>query len=268
MTKKDALVYLSMICDGNFDRIMKMIRQDLRIDPVEVEKLVSSLDCQTVTILDPNYPESMKHSFAPPVVLYYYGNLELVNHYRKTYAYVGSREPDEYAVKMARKIAKECAELGLILVNGMARGIDGESLKAALEANGKCIAVLGRGIDKPYPLLNKDIYEQLKLDGLVMSEYPPGVEPTPDKFPDRNRIVVGLSKGVVIGASTVRSGTMITAKLATENYREVGAVPYRVDDESACNSLIKSGAFLIESGQDVLDMIGGEIKERDIMKNI
>ncbi len=257
MTKKDALVYLSMISGGEFDKIMELIHDDVRIDPFEAEKLVSTLDCQTVTILDPNYPEAMKHMFAPPVVLYYYGNFELMNQYKRTYAYVGSREPDQYAKDMARKISKECADLGLILVNGMARGIDGESLRGALEAKGKCIAVLGCGIDNPYPISNKDIYAKLKLEGLIVSEYPPGIEPSPEKFPDRNRIVVGLSKGVVIGSSKEKSGTMITAKLAADNFREVGAVPYRATDDNICNQLIKSGVYLIESGQDVLDMIGG-----------
>ncbi len=264
MTKKDALIYISMINGGDFNKIMKHIHDNVRIDPNEAERVASSLKCQTVTILDDNYPEQMKHMYAPPIVLYYYGNLELTKHYRKTYAYVGSREPNDYSKEMAKKIAKESAELGLILVNGMARGIDSEALRGALEANGKCIAILGRGIDEPYPLSNKDIYEKLKFDGLIMSEYPPGIDPSPDKFPDRNRIVVGLSKGVVIGASTVKSGTMITARLATENYREVGAVPYRITDDNACNSLIKSGAFLIESGSDVLEMIGGEPKEKNI----
>ncbi len=156
---------------------------------------------------------------------------------------------------MAEKISNELAMKNYTIVSGMAKGIDGVATRAALNAGGKAVGVLGSGIDMCYPMENEDIYENLKRGGLLISEYPPGIKPSKENFPFRNRIIAALSKLTIVGEANKKSGTLITVGYALEGGKEVACIPFRADEDSACNSLIRDGAALITSTEDVLNLL-------------
>lgn len=207
-----------------------------------------------ISINDDSYPFILKNIYLPPPVLYYYGCIEDVS-FESSVAIVGSRSASYYGLKMSEKIASELASLGITIVSGMARGVDSSAHIGTLKGGGKTVAVLGNGIDVIYPKENGNLYKEIIENGLVLSEYPPGVQPMPYNFPRRNRIISGLSMGIVVVEAAAKSGSLITARYALEQGREVYALPGNVNNKNSTgtNLLIRDGAKLITSCKDILD---------------
>jgi DNA processing protein len=202
---------------------------------------------------DGNYPLCLKQIHDPPKELYYKGNVDLIS--AKCIAIVGTRRATRSGLDIARKIAKELASYGFVIVSGLAEGIDTQAHLGALDAGGKTIAVFGCGIDKIFPAANEQLAGSIEEKGLLLSEYEPGFEGAKWTFPKRNRIIAGLSLGVVMVEGHYDSGAMITAKLAIDEGRDVFAVPgdIALDQSKGPHWLIKQGAKLVESAADILE---------------
>ena len=215
-----------------------------------------------ITIDDDLYPYNLKQIEDCPPVLYALGDVSLLQN-DNALAVVGSRNASFAATKMAKKISEEVSKNDVVIVSGMARGIDASSHEGALIVNGKTIAVLGTGVDVVYPKENQKLYDSLVRNGLVLSEYPLGTAPQASNFPRRNRIVSGLSKGVLVIEASIQSGSLITAHQALEQGRDVYAIPGSPLDArtSGCNKLLKEGAILVESSKDILDNFSFSKKE-------
>jgi len=202
---------------------------------------------------DADYPALLKKIPDPPPVLYCRGSFEYGD--EAAVAIVGTRNPSPMGGFHARELARELSAQGLTLVSGMARGIDSEAHRGALEAGGRTIAVLGSGVDVCYPQENEALMEQIAASGAVISEFPLGTQPIPKNFPARNRIISGLSLGVVVVEATDDSGSLITAGFALEQGREVFAVPGSIQNEVSRgpHKLIRQGAKLVECARDILE---------------
>lgn len=217
------------------------------------KKRRASWPYRVLTVFDAHYPELLRQIHQPPWVLYAMGRLDLLQ--GPCISMVGTRTPTSYGRMVAYKLARELAEHGWVVVSGMARGIDSEAHKGALQSQGGTIAVLGCGIDQIYPPENKWLYEEIAQKGLVLSEYPPGTPVHAGLFPQRNRLISGLSLGTVVVEAASRSGALITADFALEQSREVFAVPgpiYNVQS-SGTNQLIKEGAKMVTGVHDILE---------------
>ena len=222
-----------------------------------------------ITIEDEAYPEKLRQIKRPPRQLYCIGNTGLLK--EEGVAVVGARRCSFYGYRAACEIGKRIADGGLTLISGMAAGIDAGSHKGCLEAGGRTIAVLGTGIDICYPKSNADLYERIASEGLVVSEYGPGDRTGPWAFPERNRIISGLSECVIVVEGTRKSGSMITANFALEQGKDVYAVPGNIDQANAegVNMLIRDGAMPIISFDDLPEILGiGESRAfRNMMEN-
>lgn len=207
-----------------------------------------------LTYEDINFPDMLRNIPDPPYVLYIKG--EIMNWDRLlTIGVVGTRECTGYGIEATRKISRGMAKAGITVVSGMARGIDAQAAWAALNAGAKTIAVLGGGIDVIYPRENERLYYEICEHGALMTEYPPGSASLPGHFPERNRIIAGLSKGVLVTEAPKRSGALITARFAIDNGRDVFAVPGRVGDANyvGANRLIQGCAKLVMTAEDILE---------------
>jgi DNA processing protein len=225
-------------------------------DPREELRRTESHGARIITYTDTNYPGALKEIHDPPVVLYLKGKDIPVN--TTFIAMVGSRNATHYGLKAAEKIGQGLARRGMGVVSGMARGIDSASHRGCIAGKGFTIAVLGTGIDIIYPASNKSLYHMIAQKGAVISEFITGTPPAPTNFPIRNRIISGLSRGVVVVEATRNSGSLITASQALDQGREVFAVPGSIDSfkSTGCHFLIKQGAGLIENSDDVLEDLG------------
>ena len=204
---------------------------------------------------DPEYPQLLLNISDPPVVLFGVGQKEAIS--KEAVAIVGSRKASTYGRKVCRKIAEALSAHGISVVSGLAIGIDACAHQAALDAGGQTVAVKGCGLDVEYPLRNVSLSRKIAERGAVISEFFPGTVAEPGNFPARNRIISGLSLGVVVIEAGLRSGSLITAYLALEQGREVMAIPGSVFSYGSrgCHRLIKEGAQLVESPQDVMDAL-------------
>lgn len=209
-----------------------------------------------ISVEDPEYPPYLKHIYDPPSVLYVRGNINTLQ--LPMFAVVGSRKATYYGLGVAEKIARELVAAGLCIVSGMARGIDTAGHRGALSAGGPTVAVLGCGVDVVYPRENKKIMSEIIHNGAVLSEFPPGTEPIAGNFPRRNRVISGLSRGVLVIEAAERSGSLITADFALEQGRDVFAVPGQVTNpiNRGAHRLIKQGARLVEDVADILEDLG------------
>ena len=208
-----------------------------------------------------NYPELLSQIYDPPQELYVWG--ELKKREKLPLAIVGTRKVSSYGAKLAKEFSFYLAQTGFTIISGLALGVDGLAHKGALEAKGKTIAVLGSGLNYIYPASHKKLAEEIvKKGGAVISEYPPDTGPRKEFFPMRNRIVAGLSLGTLVIEAPKISGALITARLALEENREVMAVPSDIWRKSAegSNDLLKKGAKVITSPQDVLEIFNLELK--------
>jgi len=220
------------------------------------KKLAAAERCgaRVVTFWDEEYPERLKGISDPPALLYVRGENSPL--YQYAVAVVGTRTPSEHGRRMAVRIARELATTGVTVVSGMAMGIDSLAHEGALSAGGRTIAVLGSGVDVVYPPSNRQLYERIIAQGAVFTEYPPGTGPDRHHFPQRNRIISGLSLGTVIVEAGAKSGALITAKLALEQGRELFAVPGAAGDmkSAGVNQLLRDGAaHLVEKGSEVVE---------------
>jgi len=210
---------------------------------------------------DPEYPKRLYEIYDPPLVLYIKGSSEVINNYGL--AVVGTRHPTPYGVGMAERLSCDLAARGLVVVSGMARGIDTAAHRGALNAHGLTVAVWGTGLDVTYPKENQKLADQiLASGGAILSEFPMGTFPAPQNFPIRNRIISGMSIGVLVIEAGEYSGTRVTARCALEQGRDVYAVPGNVTNKLSWgpNTLIKQGAALIATWEDVWEALPADIR--------
>ena len=214
-----------------------------------------------LSLSDPEYPLRLKEIYDPPVVLFVKGSVEALA--EPGIAMVGTRHPTPYGSGMAERLAIDLAARGLVIISGLARGIDSASHRGAVAAKGKTIAVFGTGIDVIYPRENTRLTEQiLALGGALVTEFPVATAPTPQNFPIRNRIISGMSAGVLVVEAAEYSGTRITSRLALEQNRDVYAVPGNVTNKNSWgpNTLIKQGAKLVATWEDVWEELPAEVQ--------
>jgi DNA processing protein len=204
------------------------------------------------------FPPLLRAIYDPPRRLYIRGGADEDVLARPAVAVVGARACSAYGAQVARRLGRELAAGGLVVVSGLARGIDGEAHRGALEAGGLTVAVLGCGIDRDYPAAHAELARRIREHGLVVSEYEPGVEPAPWRFPARNRIIAGLCGATAVVEARERSGALITADLALEEGRDVLAVPGEITSalSAGTNALLKLGAAPCTSAEDVLELFG------------
>jgi DNA processing protein len=210
---------------------------------------------------DLSYPPRLKEIYDPPLILYVRGNAEVLT--KPGIAMVGTRHPTPYGMGMAERLACDLAAQGLVIISGMARGVDTASHRGAISAKGKTLAVFGTGVDVVYPKENSRLSEQiLALGGTIISEFPLGTFAAPQNFPIRNRIISGMSLGVLVVEAAEYSGTRITARCALEQNRDVFAVPGNVTNKNSWgpNTLIKQGAKLVATWEDVWEDLPTDVR--------
>lgn len=228
---------------------------------VSEEKLAPLRDW-TITLSDEDYPALLKEIIDPPLALHFRGDRTLLA--SPSLAVVGSRRASPYGVNAARHLAGHLAEAGLTIVSGLALGIDAAAHEAALACGGRTVAVLGTGVDLSYPRSNGRLRRRIESEALVVSEFGPGTPPLPENFPIRNRVISGLALGTLIVEATGRSGSLITARMAAEQGREVFAVPGSIffAGTEGTHRLIQYGAKLVHDVEDVLEELPGEFTAR------
>lgn len=242
----------------SIDKVIKknMDNFDFDIDNDLVFKLLKDKDIQYVCLWEDNYPSNLKNIYDPPIVLYFKGNYDFAR-LRQSISIIGSRDYTSYGLKYTEKFTYDLVSSGYSIVSGMALGIDRIAHEAAIEAEGYTVAVLPGSVDKPYPLVNSEIYKGiLDNDGLIISEFAPDVKFVPGLFPRRNRITAGISLGTLIVEASENSGSLITASMALECNREVFAIPGNLNNKmsNGTNKLIKNGqAKLVQRANDILE---------------
>lgn len=250
----------SAIRNGPDFHSRKMIRKEL--DRLETERF------SVMKLFEPNYPRRLAMIHDPPSILYVDGTLTPDD--ENAIAIVGARRASPGGAAFTEELSYNMATLGFTIVSGLARGIDAASHQGALKAQGRTLAVLGCGLDRTYPPEHRRLREKIKNQGAVISEFSLGAPPLPYHFPRRNRIISGLSLGVVVAEATIGSGSLITARFAIEHNREVFAVPGSVKDprHQGPHALIKQGAKLVESSDDILEellpQLDGSFQDRVI----
>ena len=224
-----------------------------KIEPEKEWQRLEENKIKCVSSKTPLYPELLKQIYCPPPLLYYRGDISVLKN--PSVAIVGSRRCTFYGKEVAAQLASGLAINGIIVVSGMALGIDTAAHQGSLDSNGLTVAVLGCSLDYCYPPRNKELMEMITARGCVISEFPLGSAPLPQNFPQRNRIISGLSLGTIVVEATEKSGAMITANLALEQNREVMAVPGNIGSpySRGCHRLIKEGAKLIETVEDIIN---------------
>ena len=228
-------------------------------NPVDIEaqmETLHTLDAQILALPDEAYPALLRTIYDPPPLLYVRGNQGLLQ--EAQIAIVGSRKASPAGLRAARTLSSQLVGAGLHICSGLAQGIDGEAHRAALDTGGESIAVMATGIDVIYPVRHRELAEQLALSGALVTEYPPGCKPERYRFPRRNRILSGLSLGVLVVEAALRSGTLITAGAALEQGREVFALPWAMFHEAGrgCLRLIRDGAKMVECVEDIVEELG------------
>lgn len=230
-------------------------------DPKQIESTLAWArmpGCHVVPLDDPRYPPLLREIVDPPLVLYARGRAELLQ--SPGIAVVGSRAATTQGCRNAMAFARALSDAGLCIVSGMAQGIDAAAHRGGLDGHAASIAVLGTGIDRVYPARNAELARELSERGLLVTEFALGAPPMPAHFPRRNRIISGLSRGCLVVEAALASGSLITARMAADQGRDVLAIPGSIHSahSKGCHHLIKQGAKLVECAQDVLDELGGE----------
>jgi len=246
---------------ANVDKIGRVLALNLagslrKIKISRELKLIDKNKIRVMTFMDPGYPENLKNIYDPPVILYVRG--EILPCDDTAVAVVGSRRASFYGMRTAEKIGFELASRGITVVSGLARGVDSSAHKGALKAGGRTLAVLGSGLSNIYPGEHAELAEKISRSGAVISEFPMETIPDRGNFPKRNRVISGLSMGVVVVEAAEKSGALITSDSAIEQGREVFAVPGKIDSPTSkgTNMLIKQGAKLAGTVDDILEELG------------
>jgi DNA processing protein len=231
-------------------------------EAVTQQEKMAECGAVAVTIGDPRYPRQLREIFDPPILLFARGRVELLN--TLALGVVGTRRPTPYGIAVAERLAGDLAHAGLTIASGLARGIDAAAHKGALARGGDTVAVLGCGADVVYPQENKKVYAEIAAKGLIVSEFPMGAVAFPQNFPIRNRIISGISVGVLVVEGAQYSGSAITAKLAIDQGREVFAVPGNITSKLSWgpNLLIKQGARLVQDWNDVVSELPPEARRQ------
>lgn len=277
-TKRRLLVAMAMsdtLTSKQFYELFMRLEEDMSLNetfvlgdlkyslPEETNKWIESMDwdleikklqeqkVKVITILDGGYPQRLKEIYLPPIVLFYRGNLSLIN--RRAVAIVGSRDYSKYAKDCIHELIPVLVNDDIVVISGLARGVDTLAHEETLKANGSTIAVIGSGLNVVYPSENSKLYDVIAKKGLILSEYPLQSRPLKFHFPYRNRIIAGLSHGVCVIEAKEKSGSLITANLALSENREVFAVPGSIFSihSKGTNSLIEAGACLVSSGDTI-----------------
>jgi len=209
-----------------------------------------------VTLADSEYPQNLLNIPDPPLLMYVKGKLAMLN--RSALGIVGSRNATPQGINNAEAFAKSLSDAGLCIISGMAHGIDAAAHRGAMRGQGSSIAIVGTGLDKVYPAVNRDLAHQLAMQGALISEFPLGTPPLAVNFPRRNRLISGMSLGCLVVEASLQSGSLITARLAIEQGRDVFAVPGSIHSPQSkgCHALLKQGAKLVETAQDILEELG------------
>jgi DNA processing protein len=242
--------------EGVSRQVISAVRGFKGWDRVAAElSLLKREGVRVVTIIDSEYPDLLKATYDPPPFFYAKGDLSLLS--SQAVAVVGTRYPTHYGRRMSETLGRDLALAGVTVVSGMARGCDAAAHRAALSAKGKTVAVLGTGINLVYPRENRRLYEEIVAKGLLVSEFSMNTAPHPTNFPQRNRIISGLSLGVVVVEAPLRSGALITANCALDCGREVFALPGEVTSvkSGGTNRLIRDGARVVESCRDIVETL-------------
>ena len=265
--------YSELIASGLIrEQTVKSISEHRNIEDIdEYLKIVKENGIKVYTIHDNEYPENLKNIYDPPPVLYVKG--ELIKEDALAVGIVGSRKASDYGLKAAQRIASRLAELGITIVSGMALGIDSAAHKGALMSKGRTIAVFGCGLKHVYPISNYNLSNEILKSGALISEYPFDTEAFPAQFPARNRIISGMSLGVIVVEAGEKSGSLITADFALEQGREVFAVPGNISSPTSrgTNTLIKNGAKLVSRIEDIIEELNLKIiykEESNINNNV
>ncbi len=244
--------------DNNFIKNLMSPPDDLVLDK-EI-KLIEKHNVSVMTIIDDDYPENLKTAISPPPILYIKGSLDKLDKFSLTV--VGTRQPTEYGKWATKTFIKKLSEWGIVIVSGMASGIDSVSHKAALAAGGRTIAILGNGLAKCYPAVNKRLMDEISEKGAVISEFPMETPPNAYNFPVRNEILASFGLATLVVEASYKSGSLITARLALDENRMVFAIPGDINRETSrgTNYLIRSGATSVLSPEDILEDLKPQLK--------
>ncbi len=237
-------------------------------DPVAEVERVERLGISITTLDSPDFPVLLREIPTPPAVLYYKGTL--LEEDIRAVAMVGTRHCTPYGRQMAFSIGRDLASAGVTVVSGLALGIDGQAHRGALDGGGRTLAVLGSGVDQIYPPSHRELAERIVENGAIMSDYPPGTKPDARNFPPRNRIIAGLSRGIVVVEAPNRSGALITVDFAADYGRDVMCLPGHANSEASagCHRILRDGARLVTSAREILEDLGmgvpaeGEAKQQ------
>ncbi|MHB1237044.1 MAG: DNA-processing protein DprA [Gallionella sp.] len=234
--------------------ISKVIPEDIAAPAIA---WLGDLNNHIITLADSDYPQALLNIPDPPLLLYVKGRLNLLN--RPALAVVGSRNATPQGINNAEALSRSLSDSGLCIISGMAHGIDAAAHRGALRGQGGSIAVVGTGLDKIYPSANRDLAHALAQQGALVSEFPLGTPPLAANFPRRNRLISGMSLGCLVVEASLQSGSLITARLALEQGRDVFAIPGSIHapQSKGCHALLKQGAKLVETAQDILEELGG-----------
>lgn len=244
------------------DNILDKSIDDDRVK-LDLDWLDKSDKHHIITLNDPAYPKRLKGIIDPPALLYVHGNLSVIKD--PQLGIVGSRNPTQSGHNNAYEFAKHLVHTGLTITSGMALGIDGASHQGAIDGDGPTIAVIATGIDRVYPAKHRELAHKIVERGAIVSEFPLGTQPHPRYFPRRNRIISAMSYGVLVVEAALKSGSLITARLAMEQNREVFAIPGSIHNPLAkgCHQLIRQGAKLVETAEDILEEMSSIINLSD-----
>ncbi len=224
---------------------------------------IQGKNVRLVTFWDRDYPEKLREALLPPPLLYVIG--DVVYDFELSLGIVGTRRAGRYGREQSYRFARDLTRLGFTIMSGGASGIDSEAHKGAIESGGKTIAVFGSGIDITFPQSNEQLFRRIAANGALISEFPPGSQPEPYRFPVRNRIIAGLSRGILVVQAPERSGALITSDYAMELGREIMAIPDRIDNPNAkgTNQLISDGATMILTIDDILGVLNLVMQKRE-----
>ncbi len=255
MKSREHLIALAVKHQGDWNEIYKALVDKEDLSDEEIESYLKHINSKVLTMLDDDYPDYLKRIiYRPPIVLFYYGDISLIQDPKKNIAVVGSRDASSIGIKNTTNIVSELAK-EYVIVSGMARGIDSIAHLSAIEAKGKTIAVLGNGVEYAYPSDNEELYKIIKENHLVISEYPLFVSPDREHFPLRNRIIAAISCATFVPEAKINSGTQTTVNCAVDLGQEVFCIPSNEIETSLTNVLIQEGASLVREANDIFESL-------------
>ncbi|UMZ73346.1 DNA-processing protein DprA [Natranaerofaba carboxydovora] len=253
--------------EGIGDKLaMNIISSRKEIDLRKEMNLVKQAKVDILSVEDEVYPKGLKEIYTPPTLLFCKGDLELLKY--PMLGVVGTRSPTRYGYEVLKNIIPELTKAGIVIVSGLAKGIDGMAHELCLKNNGKTVAVLGNGIDRVYPPEHNELYKRISNEGLILTEYSIGKSPSPGNFPARNRIISGLSKAVLVVEAPQKSGAIITAEQALDQNKDIMVIPGNITSPKSkgCNKLMAEGAKPVLNAKDILEEFGLEEVYQEVKK--